>query len=232
MDGGWSGVEIAYYEFPQATTKTIEGWQVDCVGFGTRRRVLCRQIIDCTGGAEAVGLMGLPRMREKQRQPGTMLFKLDTPNSPGRPNDTGGPGLLTPYYIDHADSTNSRTVTAANLKGRKAVLERVRKQNKRLTHMQPEVAFRESYRIIGETVVTESDYTSGRVFEDAVAYAFYPVDVHRGTGFEKLEYLKPGIVPTIPLGALIPKDSHNIIVAGRCISSDRFANGGLRVQAS
>ena len=98
--------------------------------------------------------------------------------------------------------------------------------------MQPEVAFRESYRIIGETVVTESDYTSGRVFEDAVAYAFYPVDVHKGTGFEKLEHLKPGIVPTIPLGALIPKDSRNIIVAGRCISSDRFANGGLRVQAS
>lgn len=227
-----AGVEIAYYEFPQSITRTTDGWQVDCVGFGTRRRVLCKQIIDCTGGAEVVGLMGFPRMREKQIQPGTMLFKLDTPNSPGRPNDTGGPGLLTPYYINHADSTNSRTATAANLKGRKAVLQRVRKQNKRLTHMQPEVAFRESYRIIGETVVTEADYTSGHVFEDAVAYAFYPVDVHKGTGFEKLEHLKPGIVPTIPLGALIPKDSSNIIVAGRCISSDRFANGGLRVQAS
>ncbi len=227
-----AGVQIAYYESPQSITRMTDGWQVDCVGFGTRRRVHCRQIVDCTGGAEAVGLMGLPRMRETQIQPGTMLFKLDTAHRPGRPNDTGGPGLLTPYYIDDADSSTSRTVTAANLKGRKAVLERVRKENKRLTHLQPEAAFRESYRIVGETVVTEADYTSGRVFEDAIAYAFYPVDVHQGTGFEKLEPLRPGIVPTIPLGALIPKDSRNIVVAGRCISSDRFANGGLRVQAS
>jgi hypothetical protein len=39
-------------------------------------------------------------------------------------------------------------------------------------------------------------------------------------------------VPTIPLGALIPKGSRNLIVAGRCVSSDRLANSGLRVQAS
>ena len=44
--------------------------------------------------------------------------------------------------------------------------------------------------------------------------------------------LKPGTVPTIPLRALIPKNSRNIIVAGRCVSSDRLANSGLRVQAS
>ena len=51
-----AGVQIAYYEFPQAIHQTAGGWQVDCVGFGTRRRVLCKQIIDCTGGAEMVGM--------------------------------------------------------------------------------------------------------------------------------------------------------------------------------
>jgi len=35
----------------------------------------------------------------------------------------------------------------------------------------------------------------------------------------------------VPLRALIPKDSRNIMVAGRCVSSDRLANSGLRVQA-
>ncbi|MEX1224664.1 MAG: hypothetical protein WEA31_08970, partial [Pirellulales bacterium] len=50
-------VQIAYYEFPHAITQTPHGWQVDCVGFGTRRRVLCKQIVDCTGGAEVVGLL-------------------------------------------------------------------------------------------------------------------------------------------------------------------------------
>jgi hypothetical protein len=227
-----AGVEIAYYEFPQSIAKTTEGWQVECVGFGTRRRVLCKQVIDCTGGAEVVGLLGLPRLREKQIQPGTLLYKLETPINPGRPNNTRGPGLLLHQYLDDADSSNSRTVTSANLQGRKAVLAQVRKNKKRLTHLQPEMAFRESYRILGETIITETDYTSGRVFDDAVAYAFYPVDLHKGTGFEKLYDLKKGIVPTIPLGALIPKNSRNVMVAGRCVSSDRFANGGLRVQAS
>jgi hypothetical protein len=100
-----------------------------------------------------------------------------------------------------------------------------------LLHLQPEASFRESYRIQGETLITLDDYTSGRVFEDAVCYAFYPVDLHTKSGI-KPQPLASGKVPTIPLSALVPKGSRNIIVAGRCVSSDRLANSGLRVQAS
>jgi hypothetical protein len=74
------------------------------------------------------------------------------------------------------------------------------------------------------------DYTSGRQFDDAICNAFYPVDLHTKTGVRPVP-LKPGTAPTIPLRALIPKDARNIIVAGRCVSSDRLANSGLRVQA-
>ena len=221
---GQAGVQIAYYEFPQSITQTAGGWQVDCVGFGTRRRVLCKQVIDCTGGAEVVGMLGLPRLRGEETQPGSMLFQLGTANSPGR-------GGLASLYVHGADSTNSRTVTAANLAGRRAVLGKVRKERKRLMHLQPEVGFRESCRIQGETVITVDDYGSGRVFDDAVCYAFYPVDLHTKSGV-KPKPLAPGTVPTIPLSALVPKGSRNIIVAGRCVSSDRLANSGLRVQAS
>jgi hypothetical protein len=223
-------VQIAYYEFPQGVSKTATGWQVDCAGFGTRRRVLCKQIVDCTGGAEVVGMLNLPRLRGEETQPGSMLFKLDSANNPGRPNGPGS-GLLDSVYVHGADSSNSRTVTAANLKGRRAVLEQVRATKKRLMHMQPEAGFRESYRIQGETVITVDDYTSGRVFDDAVCYAFYPVDLHTRSGV-KPKPLARGTVPTIPLSALVPKGSRNIMVAGRCVSSDRLANSGLRVQAS
>src|SRR5690606_31375261 len=72
---------------------------------------------------------------------------------------------------------------------------------------------------------------SGRVFDDALCYAFYPVDLHTKTGVRP-KPLKPGTVPTIPLSALVPKGGLNIIVAGRSVSSDRLANSGLRVQAS
>ena len=97
--------------------------------------------------------------------------------------------------------------------------------------LQPEVGFRESYRIQGETVITADDYTTGRVFDDAVCFAFYPVDLHTKSGV-KPKPLAQGIVPTIPLSALVPKGSRHIMVAGGCVSSDRLANSGLRVQAS
>ena len=219
-----AGVEIAYYEFPTALTQTENGWQVDCMGFGTKRRVICKQIVDCTGGAEVVGLLGLERLRGEERQPGSYLFKIGDPHNPAS-------SQLRRLYVHGADSTNSRTVTLANLTGRKSILSRVRNSKERLMHLQPETGFRESFRIIGDTVITVQDYTSGRHFEDAVSYAFYPVDLHTRTGV-KPKPLKRGIVPTVPLSSLIPKGSKNIIVAGRCISSDRLANSALRVQAA
>ena len=36
-------------------------------GFRTKRRVICKQIVDCTGGAEVVGLLGLERLRGEER---------------------------------------------------------------------------------------------------------------------------------------------------------------------
>ncbi|MDP6044213.1 MAG: FAD-dependent oxidoreductase, partial [Phycisphaerae bacterium] len=127
----------------------------------------------------------------------------------------------------------SATLTKANMDGRKSLLKKLRSTKKkgRLVHMQPETAHRESYRIRGETLITVDDYTSGRVFEDAISYAFYPVDLHTRSGVRP-KPLTRGKVPTVPISALVPKASSNIIVAGRCVSSDRLANSGLRVQAS
>ena len=221
-----AGVTIAYYESPLSAEKTSDGWKVECVGPGTRRQVRCKQIIDCTGGASVVGMLNLPRLREKETQPGSLLYKLGGVHPVGRKQ-------LDRLYVHGADSSTSVTLTKANMDGRKSLLKELRKQkNKaRLVHMQPETAHRESYRILGETVITVNDYTSGRVFKDALCYAFYPVDMHKRGGV-KPKPLAKGTVPTIPLSALVPKGSRNIIVAGRCVSSDRLANSGLRVQAS
>lgn len=222
---GQAGVEIAYHEFIQSVKATPQGWDLDVVGFGTNRKVSCKQIVDCTGGAEVVGMLGYKRMREDETQPGSYLFQLGGNYEVGRKQ-------LHQIYVHGADSTNSRTVTEAKLAGRKLVLKKLReaKGKKRLMHLQPEPGFRESYRIEGETVITVEDYRTGKFFDDAICYAFYPVDLHTKNGV-KPEPLKEGVVPTVPLSALIPKGSENIIVAGRCVSSDRLANSGLRVQA-
>lgn len=221
-----AGVMIAYYESPLSAEKTADGWVVECIGPGTKRHVKCKQIVDCTGGASVVGMIGLPRLRESEVQPGSLLYKLGGVHPVGRKQ-------LDRLYVDGADSSTSVTLTKANLVGRMSLLKKLRAIDgkERLVHMQPETAHRESYRIRGETVIAVDDYTTGRVFKDAVCYAFYPVDLHTKSGV-KPKPLARGTVPTIPLSALVPKGSRNIIVAGRCVSSDRLANSGLRVQAS
>ncbi len=219
-----AGVQIAFYEFPQAITTTATGWQVDCVGFGTQRTVLCKQIVDCTGGAEVVGMLGLPRLRESDIQPGTLKYMLRSADRPGRAQLAG-------LYVNDADSSNSRTVTMANLEGRKTLLEKVRSSGQRLMHMQPEIGMRESYRIEGETIITVDEYLSGWYFADSICNAYYPVDLHRDNSSIYQIYHTNGAIPKIPLSALVPKGSSNMMVAGRCVSSDRLANSGLRVQA-
>lgn len=220
-----AGVALAYYEFPLSVEAARDGWSAQIVGPGTRRRVTCRQLIDCTGGASVVGMLGLPRFRDEETQPGSLLFKLGGEHLVGR-------GQLDQLYVHGSDSSTSATLTQANLDGRRELLARVRAQRDgaHLHHMQPETAHRESCRIEGETVITVGDYTSGRVFDDALCYAFYPVDLHTRTGVRPAP-LASGTVATIPLGALVPKGSTNLLVAGRSVSSDRLANSGLRVQA-
>jgi hypothetical protein len=226
-----AGVTIHYYEFPLAVEKAPDGWRLESVGPGTRRRLSCRQLIDCTGGADVVGMLNFERLRKAETQPGSMLFKF------GGDAYRAGRERLRAVYVHGADSSTSVTRTRATIAGRQAMLKQLRKaleaggRDARLVHMQPEAAFRESYRILGETVVTRDDYVSGRQFKDAICNAFYPVDLHTRNGVRP-EPLAKGVVPTVPLRALVPKGSRNVLVAGRSVSSDRLANSGLRVQAT
>jgi len=223
-------VAICYDEFPLSVQRSADRWLVEVVGPGIRRKVRCRQIIDCTGGADIVGMLGFARLREKETQPGSMLFKIGSQYRAGRDRLDG-------TYVLGADSSSSVTRTQANIAGRQAVLKELRRRlargdkEARLVHLQPEAAVRESYRILGEVVITHADYVSGRRFEDAVCHAFYPVDLHTSHGVAP-KPLEQGVVPTVPLRALVPKGSHNLLVAGRSASSDRLANSGLRVQAT
>lgn len=141
-------------------------------------------------------------------------------------------------HIFGADSTTSETHTITNINGRKSLLKMLRFlrtlpgcENIRLAKVQTETAVRETYRIDGEYKITHADYVTGKVFDDAVSYSYYPIDVHDKNGVVP-DHLPQNVVATVPLRALIPKNSKNFIVAGRCVSSDRLANSALRVQAS
>lgn len=257
-------VQLRYYECPTAIGQAADGWKVRLAGKGTSVEVAARQLVDCTGNASVVGMIGLPRQREKSTQPGTLIYRLagyevatldmkalqakataavkagalkvtDFNGSIAGFLRSGGENAM---HVPDADSSTSETHTATNVRGRQSLLRVMRFLKEQpefaalhIERLQPETGVRETFRIVGETTVTVKDYVAGRVFDDAVAYSFYPIDLHVEHGV-KPEHLKEGVVPTIPLGALIPKGSKNLMVAGRCLSSDRLANSALRVQAS
>lgn len=93
-----------------------------------------------------------------------------------------------------------------------------------------ETGVRETRRIVGETTVTAEDYIRGVFYPDSVCYAFYPIDRHVMTGIEQ-EFHKENVVSKIPYSALIPKGAEYLLCAGRCVSSDTYANSALRVEA-
>src|SRR5690606_24303033 len=142
-------------------------------------------------------------------------------------------------HIAGADSTTSQTHTRANIHGRTSLLKHLKFirtlpgcENTVLEDMRTETAVRETYRIVGEYQVTHTDYVTGVVFDDAISYSYYPIDLHVIEHGVTPKHLIEGVVPTVPLRALVPKNSRNFLVAGRCISSDRVADSPQRVQAS
>lgn len=155
-----------------------------------------------------------------------------------------GPRALLTHHGNNANhlraprAQTSEGRSQAEVEGRRAMLRAYRflRRQPGLERFQidgvcPETGIRETVRIIGKATVTAADYEAGRLFEDAICFAHYPIDehLHDGKGILKRP-LKPGIRPTIPRGALLPAGSTFLLVAGRTLSSDREANSALRVQ--
>jgi len=141
-------------------------------------------------------------------------------------------------HIFGADSSDSSLQSQANIEGRQRLLKMLRFLRSQpglgktcLGRFNPEIGIRDTYRIIGETEITEEDYLGGKQYGDAVAYTYYFVDIHNHDGIE-YKFIDPGVFPVIPLGSLIPKGMKHILTAGRTICSDRAAFSALRVQAS
>jgi glycine/D-amino acid oxidase-like deaminating enzyme len=143
-------------------------------------------------------------------------------------------------HIHHINARDSAGKSRLELEARASLLRLYRflrtqpgLENLVIESVSPECGVRETATIKGKKTIAAEDYRIGRVWEDSVCFAFYPIDLHRSTG-DGLgkEPLAEGVVPTVPRGALLPVGSRNLLVAGRCVSSDRLANSGLRVQAS
>ena len=146
------------------------------------------------------------------------------------------------------DNTDERSVTEALVWGRKLLLEyeRYYKEflagfgNMELVATGSLLGIRETRRVTGDYVLNVEDFRARAVFDDEIGRFAYPVDIHPSRpdpkAYEQFEkqfredlcYGK-GESYGIPYRTLTPKGLSNVLVAGRCISSDRYVQGSVRV---
>lgn len=136
------------------------------------------------------------------------------------------------------DPTSPEGVTRAELTARKQVFEIYDFMKKHAEGMEDsflmmtaaEIGVRESRMIVGDYVLTETDCKNCVKFEDAIAACNYDIDIHNPEGSGTSHYFfQPGTYYTVPYRSLIPKGANNLLVAGRCISSDHSAQASYRI---
>jgi hypothetical protein len=141
----------------------------------------------------------------------------------------------------YGDATNVEDLTRAQVQGRKDVRKIVdfwrrhapAYSESHLIDTAIQVGIRETRRIIGDYVLTGDDVLNYRKFDDVIALGNWPIDLHDPTGGTKQAdigiLLRRDRAYQIPFRCLLPKNIDNLLVAGRCISTTREANGSTRV---
>lgn len=140
--------------------------------------------------------------------------------------------------INGVDGTNPESLTFGEMEGRRQVEEIQRYltefvpgfEKAVFTKMAPFLGIRETRRIVGNYILTGEDLLSQRRFEDAIAVASYPLDIHHPEGGDcTLTWC--GDSYDIPYRSLVPQKVKNLLVAGRSISSTHEAMSAIRVMA-
>ena len=146
------------------------------------------------------------------------------------------------------DATDERSLTEALVWGRKLVTQYERYYKEylkgyeamRLVSTGALLGVRETRRILGDYVLCLADFQRRACFEDEIGRYCYPVDIHVGRPDDEAEYkrfvkefaelrYKKGESYGITYRSLVPRGLENVLVAGRCISADRFLQASIRV---
>jgi hypothetical protein len=159
--------------------------------------------------------------------------------------DIGGGNIGHTFGVD---STDERSLTDALVWGRKLILEYERYYKEYLVGCERMqlvatgslLGVRESRRIMGDYVLCLNDFQTRASFPDEIGRYSYPVDIHVSRPDDEAEYQRfaeefaalrygKGESYGIPYRCLTPLALSNVLVAGRCVSADRFLQGSIRV---
>lgn len=141
--------------------------------------------------------------------------------------------------VNGVDSTKPESYTHGEIEGRKQIY-RIAEylkgfvpgfENAWMEKVAPFMGIRESRVTVGQYVLTAEDILACRRFDDSIAVASYPVDLHHPKGGDcTLEYC--GDCYDIPYRVLVPAAVENLLVAGRCSSLSHEAMASTRVMST
>lgn len=141
--------------------------------------------------------------------------------------------------VKGTDGTDARSLTKGEIEGRAQIDDIVTYlvnyvpgfENAYFTKTAPFLGIRETRRIIGQYVMTQEDVLACRHFDDSIAVASYPIDIHRPSD-DGCTLIWCGDCYDIPYRSLVPQKVSNLLVAGRAISATHEAMGAIRVMAT
>lgn len=137
------------------------------------------------------------------------------------------------------NATNPELLTRAEIEGRLQALEYIRflkdyvpgYEKAELSTFGFQIGVRETRRIFGEYRLTAEDVLAARKFEDQIGLCGAPMEDHHDGADTKWQYLPDQQYVGIPYRTLLPKDSANLLVAGRCFSASHVAHSSVRSMA-
>lgn len=180
-------------------------------------------------------VVGLRSLIQKAREDG---FSLPTDRTIVITGLKQGEAWINMTRVNGVDGTDPASLTEGEYQARKQIEDIIKYLNAYvpgfedafLARTAPFLGIRETRRIVGAYVMTRDDILSCRQFEDGIAVASYPLDIHHPVGGDcTLEW--SGDCYDIPYRSLLPLHVENLLVAGRSISTTHEAMSAIRVMA-
>lgn len=137
------------------------------------------------------------------------------------------------------NATDPELLSHAEMEGRRQALEYARFLHDRVPGYEEahlagfgvQIGIRETRRVHGEYRLTREDVLGARRFDDQIGLCGAPIEDHHGGVDTRWQYLPDGQCVGIPYRTLLPKNSENLLVAGRCFSATHDAHASVRSMA-
>lgn len=188
-----------------------------------------------------------PDDREIARAIEDGVFAVPDHSLPGmwKISDSVGGGNI--GHVFGLDATDEHSLTKGLIRGRQYMREYETYYKKYLTGYENMeliataslLGIRESRRIRCVETLTFEAFRTLAVFRNEIGRYNYSVDIHpsnpsleehlKTSGNFSARHLAKGQSYGIPYGALVPQNTENLLVAGRCIGTDKLMEGSIRV---